>query len=506
MLALMVVARIPREYSCLTLGASTDHSERTTLRPVGRTGTNLAMQHAEHFLSRLERLRRSEVELALDLYHDRELLRAVLGMASLPEGAERVAISIDDPLLGPFLIVTADGHFVTCLGRGMRVDQLPMVTRVELDTISRKVAKLREKIALAEAFHAGGERASARLLRRLLTVSDSVSREDFLAVAAWEPLLGPVFIDMYLGMACELVEQAPLLCRIRPRGSRAEEALHTFWNLLHAAGHMALLGTMTGEKEHYAALSEGVPGARAAFSYPLTGTGALAFILKGAWAVGRLGKRMLPDYKRALVEDVAFFEFLDSLFALLAIGIRTRGLRGEIMKALHAAPLSARTPQAQRIREVLGQEVQVCCEVTAQLLEETAEELEAVRLRIGASYLGPAAHSLDLDDASREELVRTLPLLSLTDGITNGKNLLGALTLIATTARGAPEQIYLPAELARALHLPWEPAFTWKLLEPIRTVEQARRQPVVRAAKVGRNEACPCGSGQKWKRCCGVSQ
>jgi len=28
-------------------------------------------------------------------------------------------------------------------------------------------------------------------------------------------------------------------------------------------------------------------------------------------------------------------------------------------------------------------------------------------------------------------------------------------------------------------------------------------QPVVRAAAPGRNDPCPCGSGQKYKRCCG---
>jgi uncharacterized protein YecA (UPF0149 family) len=38
--------------------------------------------------------------------------------------------------------------------------------------------------------------------------------------------------------------------------------------------------------------------------------------------------------------------------------------------------------------------------------------------------------------------------------------------------------------------------------------QQADGQPVVgqprRASKVGRNEPCPCGSGKKYKRCCGA--
>jgi uncharacterized protein len=30
-----------------------------------------------------------------------------------------------------------------------------------------------------------------------------------------------------------------------------------------------------------------------------------------------------------------------------------------------------------------------------------------------------------------------------------------------------------------------------------------RPKPSVRIRKVGRNEPCPCGSGRKYKRCCG---
>ena len=29
------------------------------------------------------------------------------------------------------------------------------------------------------------------------------------------------------------------------------------------------------------------------------------------------------------------------------------------------------------------------------------------------------------------------------------------------------------------------------------------QQPIVKAEKVGRNDPCPCGSGQKYKKCCG---
>ncbi|KYF83914.1 hypothetical protein BE17_43020 [Sorangium cellulosum] len=57
----------------------------------------------------------------------------MLNAATLPERAERVAISLDDPVQGPFLVVTRSGHFVTCLGRSMRAGDLPIVMRAELE-------------------------------------------------------------------------------------------------------------------------------------------------------------------------------------------------------------------------------------------------------------------------------------------------------------------------------------------------------------------------------------
>lgn len=42
---------------------------------------------------------------------------------------------------------------------------------------------------------------------------------------------------------------------------------------------------------------------------------------------------------------------------------------------------------------------------------------------------------------------------------------------------------------------------TWMFENPYPNVE-INREPV-RSSKVGRNEPCPCGSGRKYKKCCG---
>jgi preprotein translocase subunit SecA len=36
--------------------------------------------------------------------------------------------------------------------------------------------------------------------------------------------------------------------------------------------------------------------------------------------------------------------------------------------------------------------------------------------------------------------------------------------------------------------------------------EAPRIAPVVKDSKVGRNDPCPCGSGKKYKKCCGANQ
>ncbi|PFL07880.1 hypothetical protein COJ07_31195, partial [Bacillus cereus] len=36
--------------------------------------------------------------------------------------------------------------------------------------------------------------------------------------------------------------------------------------------------------------------------------------------------------------------------------------------------------------------------------------------------------------------------------------------------------------------------------------EEAKKKPVVKGDQVGRNDLCKCGSGKKYKNCCGIVQ
>ena len=57
------------------------------------------------------------------------------------------------------------------------------------------------------------------------------------------------------------------------------------------------------------------------------------------------------------------------------------------------------------------------------------------------------------------------------------------------------EEIFVPGEGSSLL----DPAHAEEEEE-----EEERAEPYVAAVKVGRNDPCPCGSGKKYKKCCGV--
>ncbi|MEO7112363.1 MAG: hypothetical protein ABI183_18100 [Polyangiaceae bacterium] len=101
--------------------------------------------HDRHFLSRLDRLNDGQVELALTLYRDAPLVKVILLLHAPDFGdrTKRVAISLDQPEQGPFIIVSCAGHFVTCLACGMRVGRRPIITRKKLDATIAYVGDLR---------------------------------------------------------------------------------------------------------------------------------------------------------------------------------------------------------------------------------------------------------------------------------------------------------------------------------------------------------------------------
>ncbi len=68
------------------------------------------------------------------------------------------------------------------------------------------------------------------------------------------------------------------------------------------------------------------------------------------------------------------------------------------------------------------------------------------------------------------------------------------------------EKLYFNMFVADAPHLyslpQWENVFDKEKLDEIKK-EYKNSKTVVKEEKIGRNEPCPCGSGKKYKKCCG---
>ena len=140
--------------------ASTERTLLSLVPPAPESATRRRARegHDRHFLSRLDRLNDEHLAIALSLYRDAPLTKTILFLESFwfPDDARRVAISLDDPKDGPFVILTRDAHFVTCLGRGMYLGNMPVIPREALDALCLRVAELRAWVNAAASKPNGG--------------------------------------------------------------------------------------------------------------------------------------------------------------------------------------------------------------------------------------------------------------------------------------------------------------------------------------------------------------
>src|SRR4029077_9267415 len=170
--------------------------------------------HAHHFLERLDRVRRDQTEFALGLYRDHEAVKYVLERVHLPPDAARVALPIDDPREGPFVIVTRDGRFVTCLGIGMSPGVCPVVPRGQIDGLLTKLAEKRARREVA-AREMRPDEDEEDFLARVFIRGSRLAREDFLAVSAFDSMLGMEPFLLMLDISEEVVQARERLLRVR---------------------------------------------------------------------------------------------------------------------------------------------------------------------------------------------------------------------------------------------------------------------------------------------------
>lgn len=468
--------------------------------------------HQAHFLSRLDRVSAPHVELALSLYRDVDLLKYILSHARLPEAAERAAISLDHPTEGPFLVVTRDGKFVTCLGAGMSSGDLPIITRGQLDGIGAKLAVLRERVALCKTL--AGERGGlGKLLRRIYEAADEFSREEFLAISALQPIYAPEFFSYLFGAAVDIQEARDVLVRALRKSDKLKPAyrpsLLAYWKQLWAIGHLSVLSAIDGRS-----VIDSFPGwinqmlHKASPSWGAVRQGVLGLAIKGAWTSGRFGKVLLPGFKSRFPKASSHLTILDAVMGLTLIGMRTSRLKAEVQKTL-AGGLD---PEDDGSPNAFAELARVTAKIAIDIMDEPEPSLLAHR-EIGAKLavlsskgIRSGPYRFEKTEDVPDDLARTLAV-NIQPPFLN-KDSPFAFTLLLTympwVARAAPEQLYLPADYLKAVHMPWTPEATLKILRSHRDYYGPERDHITEGP--ARKGPCPCGSGKKYKRCCGADK
>lgn len=447
--------------------------------------------HAHHFLSRLDRTTAEETALALSFYRDPALLRSVLELMRPDPAHERVAISLggDD---GPHVIVTRDARFITCLERGMEVYDAAQVSRADLEACAGTIAQLRE--AMGRAAHATHDRDAVRsAFTALFNEGDRLAREPMDVACRVRPLMVAQLLDSYQ-MIFDAAE-ADLHALSRRARFRHDEhpRLRITWKTVWAASHL-----MTLVAEDSLALSLRYaqdPGAVGKFFGNVSFAGALlgttAATLRGAWAAARMGPACVDAVESLARSSDLPLARLGSIWALVAMGVRHPSLAERVSRCLEEVA-SAGSGYGPYLAPIALKAMRERLDGDRAWEAATAERLRGEAL---SSWTRQQWEGFD-DDA----------VLGWHANVEHGLRdneatpLLGVL--VPWYAAREASMMCHPEAIVRRVQPMWSVSTTESLLGNHRVLWK-QREPSRAAAVPGRNDACSCGSGRKYKRCCG---
>jgi hypothetical protein len=462
------------------------------------------MGHAHHFLSRLDRVSYDEVELSLGLYNNAPLVKYILSRAGLPPGAGRVAISLDDRSEGPFLIVTREGRFVTCLGRGMRCD-IPLVRRWQLDVLASRHEELAACMRPAASMEEH-ERPTTRLLRKLRSVGPNLSREAFLDLSALQPMLFSRYLQM-LNQTDDWLHVARHNLRhvARPRPFE-HELMENVWNYLWALQHLsALIGV--GEPIEY--FERSPPEQLAAVTGSIGNRHGAHLCLPasaaGAWLTARFGGAYLPICGHRFEREIASPSVRQYALEIIAVAGARPQLREVVVRAFtglrpREVPSDAWCDPEERVRYAT---------LAARSLART-DDLDVRAALWGAERLLAKAHPAVARNGWRSvgevpvEVAMPLAARAFDQHQHDDAAVDRLFHLMPSLARYRAEDFYLPERWQREFHLAWTPEHTMAHLRATREY-YTRPTPRVAEKAPGRNDPCTCGSGVKFKKCCAVA-
>ena len=459
--------------------------------------------HDAHFLTRLERVSSRATDLALRLYREPGLVCALLEDSAVPPTTERIAIAIAPGEAPPFVVVTRQGRFVTCLGPGMYTGRLPILAwerlAIHLQRADREVSRVNLAVSTLN------DRGSGHLVRQLVRAGARLPREDFQQLVVVQPLIEDMLVDeMFTDHRWILREMYKVVRIKRPKAEAVY--LRSYWDAIHRLGHLLLLTSHEGPRSFELIerkfAERGYDPSFGPFDglyIPLMAFGYGPLTLRALWAMGRAGKLALPSLKRLLTKMRFFGTWCLPAFGLVAIALRHQRFRAEILGAFNVARLPEAVREAPWTADFL--------EVIHKLVNDKPLNGDEgpVKRQAAARVLGGGT----LDELagrprrSEEELVAdelALPRLANYSWhhVKTPMQMHHLLTAIVSLAGQPAEEFYLPAS-----HVNDAPPFSPEAAAQLAQIAPRPPGPVRAEDRPGRNEPCSCGSGKKYKRCCG---
>lgn len=466
------------------------------------------MEHAHHFLSRLDRITPEQVDFALALYRDHELVRYVLSQASLPAEAPRVAIAVEDSGTGPFLVVTRDGQFVTCLGAGMSTGDLPILTRGKIEALEAKRNDVHARIAAAtEAIRRRGDAEAFTSI--LFKAGPFLSREDFVALSVLQALMEDRLFSKYLGVATTLETLKGKLLKIERPKPISFPAMRQYWEHLWALGHLGVIAFMDG-KTLLERWSERVD-IEYMLPWPCIRQANSLLAMRGIWIAAKTGKVQLRLLKSHFETAPSILQFLTAAFSLGAIALRHSRLHGEIRKTIASAEVGDAAIVAPDYFAAIKQLLLAAL--------DSAEGHQGLHQIIGkrsfmkwAEEYGKHKLEPEFQFASEadvpDDIAYPWAVHDTRSFLTDTDSMIHIFVCLPWLAKAEPQDLFLPRKIADRMRLAFRPSDCAELMKPLREhyrgadIALAQREP----GKPARKGPCPCGSGKKYKRCCGKDE
>lgn len=459
--------------------------------------------HAAHFLTRVDRLNAEHAELALGLYRDHELVKYLMHLLHVPTDTPRVALALDDTPKAPHVIVTREGRFVTCLGKGMRVKDATIVNRRSLDEVSDRAEALRKVVASAQS---GGTKERDRHLRRLRKARALLTREEFEHLLEWSPLLFADYLKRALETSAYLEKALGYLKTVPRVGARHEALLRTYcersWEFQHlamllAADHRGLQHAF--ERVDRKAGTDSLH--RTWLIHELLATCNWAGMFRAAVAAASMAELIVPTlFKELERNEVSAEQQICSLTALHATLLRCPDLESQVL------------PVYERYLKRKGDAGTLFVASWAQLLEGVwRTQAQGLLDPVAADFVDKLT---DMEPRTPQQVARMKGLVSTSKRALytllplpfqfGNKLLTSQLLCMFDVCTMSPSDMYLPFK--DRVRTAWKPDEGMLWLQPrLDPVLRPKRLPAVKEARPARNDPCPCSSGKKYKRCCGAN-